>query len=61
LLTFAVAVITIVTGLRPQSNVMIPPSATARTTAAEVQLAGVPSPMTWPGCLVLTARPAGGT
>src|SRR5262245_4502982 len=61
LYTRAVAVITIVTGFVPQSNVMIPPAATARTTAADVQLAGLPSPITWSGWLVLTARPAGGT
>jgi hypothetical protein len=33
--TFAVALITIVTGARPQLNVMTPPAATALTTAAE--------------------------
>jgi len=59
--TFAVAVIVIVTGVGPQLKVMIPPMATAWTTAAEVQLAGVPVPMTWLGRAVLTARPAGGT
>src|SRR5260370_11418495 len=53
--TRAVAVIKIVTGLLPQSNLMIPPAATARTTAADVQLAGPPSPITWFGWLVLTA------
>jgi len=42
-------------------KVMMPPMATARTTAAEVQLAGVPWPMTWFGRAVLTARPARGT
>jgi len=41
--------------------VMTPPMATARTTAAEVQLAAVPWPMTWFGWAVLTARPARGT
>src|SRR5215470_15220647 len=59
--TRAVAVITIVTGLLPQSNLMIPPLKTVRTTAADVQLAGLPSPITWFGWLVLTALPAGGT
>ena len=59
--TLAVAVIVIVTGLGPQLKVMMPPLATALTTAADVQLAGVPGPMTWFGWLVLTARPAGGT
>ncbi len=61
LTTFAVAVMVIVTGFGPQLKVMMPPLATARTTAAEVQLAGDPLPMTWFGCLVLTARPAAGT
>jgi len=41
--------------------VMTPPLATALTTAAEVQLAGVPCPITRVGWLVFTARPAGGT
>ena len=54
-------VITIVTGLGPQLKVMMPPAATSRTTAADVQLAGVPFPITWLGCVVSTARPAGGT
>ena len=44
--TFAVAAILIVTGFGPQSKVMTPPLATALTTAAEVQLAGVPLPIT---------------
>ncbi len=51
----------IVTGLGPQLKVMIPPLATARTTAWEVQLAAVPRPITRVGWAVLTARPAGGT
>src|ERR1700683_315900 len=38
--TTAVARITIVTGLRPQSNVMIPPAADALTTAVGGALAG---------------------
>ncbi|BFU43101.1 hypothetical protein KRMM14A1004_13380 [Krasilnikovia sp. MM14-A1004] len=59
--TFAVARIVIVTGSGPQSNVITPPAATARTTAAEVQLAGVPVPTTRSGRLVSTARPAAGT
>src|SRR5580700_1384561 len=58
---FAVCVIVIVTGSGPQLKVMTPPMATAWTTAAEVQLAAVPSPMTWSGWAVLTAWPAGGT
>src|SRR6202046_5701808 len=58
---FAVCVIVIVTGSGPQLKVMTPPMATAWTTAAEVQLAAAPSPMTWSGWAVLTARPAGGT
>jgi hypothetical protein len=57
----AVPVIVIVTGLGPQLKVMMPPLATALTTAADVQLAGLPVPMTWLGPLVLAARPAGGT
>src|ERR1700733_238495 len=61
LITLAVLVITIVTGLGPQLKVMMPPAATARTTAADVQLAGRPFPITWLGCPVPTARPAGGT
>jgi hypothetical protein len=56
-----VASIVIVTGRGPQEKVITPPAATAATTACEVQLAGVPSPMTWSGWLVLTGRPAGGT
>jgi hypothetical protein len=59
--TLAVPVIVIVTGLGPQLKVMMPPLATALTTAADVQLAGLPVPMTWWGPLVLAARPAGGT
>jgi hypothetical protein len=39
----------------------MPPLATAFTTAAGVQLAGVPRPTTRVGSLVFTARPAGGT
>jgi hypothetical protein len=39
----------IVTGFGPQLNVMTPPAATAATTAAGVQLAGVPEPITWSG------------
>jgi hypothetical protein len=42
----AVAFIVIVTGFEPQLNVITPPLATALTTAAEVQLEGVPLPMT---------------
>src|SRR3984957_99995 len=61
LTTLSVAVIVIVTGLGPQSKVMMPPSATACTTAADVQPAGEPSPITWSGWLVSTARAAAGT
>jgi hypothetical protein len=53
--TLAVALITMVTGRGPQENVITPPAATARTTACEVQLAGVPWPTTWSGWAVLTA------
>jgi hypothetical protein len=56
-----VAVIVMVTGAGPQSNVMIPPAATAFTTAAEVQPRGVPSPTTWSGLLVFTALASAGT
>ena len=58
---FAVAVIVMVTGAGPQLNVMIPPAATAFTTAAEVQPRGVPSPTTWSGLLVFTALASAGT
>ena len=61
MITLAVLAITIVTGLGPQWNVMMPPAATARTTAADVQLAGLPSPITWLGCPVSSARPEDGT
>src|SRR6478672_3601222 len=47
--TSAVASMVIVTGRGPQEKVITPPAATAATTACEVQLAGVPSPMTWLG------------
>jgi hypothetical protein len=57
----AVACIVIVTGSGPHEKVMIPPAATARTTAADVQLAGVPLPMTRVGREVSTARASGGT
>jgi hypothetical protein len=39
----------IVTGPGPQLKVMMPPAATAATTAADVQLAGEPSPITRSG------------
>jgi hypothetical protein len=35
-----------VTGRGPQENAITPPSATAWTTACDVQLPGVPSPTT---------------
>ncbi|GAB3873427.1 hypothetical protein GCM10027610_140580 [Dactylosporangium cerinum] len=60
-LTFAVAFIVIVTGSGPQLNVMIPPAATADTTASEVQLPGVPLPTTLVGFDVSTARASAGT
>jgi hypothetical protein len=50
-----------VTGFGPHLNVMTPPLATALTTAAEVQPAGVPLPMTWFGWLVFTGPAACGT
>jgi hypothetical protein len=51
----------IITGAAPQLNVIIPPAATAAMTAADVQLAGDPAPMTRSGCEVSTGRPATGT
>src|SRR5690242_20120729 len=51
----------ITTGAGPQSKVITPPFATARTTFREVQLAGVPCPTTWSGRLVLAGCPAFGT
>src|SRR4029453_9366886 len=53
--TFAVAFMVIVTGSGPQLNVITPPAATADTTASDVQLAGVPVPITRVGRLVSTA------
>src|SRR5262249_18308267 len=47
-------------GSGPEGNVMMPPAATALTTASDVQLAGVPEPITWFGWLVSTARAAAG-
>ncbi|HST67502.1 MAG TPA: hypothetical protein VLM05_20195 [Mycobacteriales bacterium] len=58
--TFAVWVIAIVTGLGPQSNVTTPPAATAATTAAEVQPAGLPVPITRVGREVSTRAPPPG-
>src|SRR4051794_40706446 len=60
-LTFAVAVIVMVTGAGPQLKVTTPPAATAATTAAEVQLAGVPVPMTRVGWLLSAACASAGT
>jgi hypothetical protein len=50
----------IVTGECPHENVITPPAATAATTAAAVQLAGVPLPTTRSGCDVSTALAAAG-
>src|SRR5262245_48162192 len=61
LTTLAVACIAIVTGSGPQLNRMMPPAATAATTAADVQLAAEPVPMTRVGREVSTARASGGT
>src|SRR6516164_2528019 len=58
--TLAVACIVIVTGMAPQSKVITPPLATAATTAADVQLAAVPLPITWSGWEVSTGRAAAG-
>src|SRR5687768_15284454 len=57
----AVAFMVMVTGFGPQSNVMTPPWATVATTASDVQLPGVPSPMTWVGREVSAARASEGT
>src|SRR5690349_12195016 len=59
--TLAVAFMAIVTGAGPQSKVITPPAATAVTTAADVQLAGVPLPTTRSGRRVSTARASAGT
>src|SRR3954463_4544782 len=59
--TLAVALMVIVTGFGPQLKVMMPPAATALTTAAEVQLAAVPVPTVRVGWLVSTGRAAAGT
>src|SRR6185503_1922813 len=58
--TFAVAFIVMVTAAGPQWKAMTPPAATAFTTASEVQLAGVPLPMTRSGCDVSTGRASAG-
>ena len=58
---FAVSSRVMTIGLGPQSNVMTPPLATAATTAADVQLAGVPSPTTVVGWEVSSAWAAVGT
>src|SRR3954469_15013347 len=58
LCTLAVADMVIVTGAGPQSKVMMPPAATALTTAEEVQPAAVPFPTVRVGWLVSTARAA---
>jgi hypothetical protein len=50
----------IVTGFGPQLKVITPPLATALTTAADVQLPGVPVPILLVGLEVFAARaPAG--
>src|ERR1700742_929584 len=59
--TLAVVSMVMVTGFGPQENVITPPAATASTTAWDVQLAGVPSPITWSGWAMLTGWPAAGT
>ena len=61
LTTFAVRFISIRTGSGPQRNLMIPPFATARTTARDVQLRGVPVPTQRSGREVSTARASRGT
>src|SRR3954469_23011582 len=59
--TLAVAFMVMVTGAGPQSKVITPPAATAATTAAAVQPAGVPLPMTRSGLRASTARASTGT
>jgi hypothetical protein len=59
--TFAVAFIVMVIGSGPHEKVMTPPAATADTTAFDVQLAGVPVPITRVGREVSTARASAGT
>src|ERR1700749_1060298 len=59
--TLAVASMVMVTGAGPQEKVITPPAATASTTAWDVQLAVVPSPITWSGWAMLTGGPAAGT
>src|SRR5687768_12141202 len=61
LTTLAVRRITIVTGSGPQRNAMTPPRATARTTARDVQLSGVPVPTQRSGWEASTARASFGT
>jgi hypothetical protein len=57
---FAVAAIGMVTGAAPHRKVITPPAATAATTAADVQLAAVPVPITRSGREVSTARGSAG-
>src|SRR3569623_3711383 len=59
-ITRAVWCMGMVTGSDPQLKWMTPPRATARTTAREVQLPGVPCPTTR-SARAVTARPAFGT
>src|SRR5262245_14483969 len=61
LTTLAVWRSSIRTGRGPQRNRMIPPLATARTTARDVQVPGVPWPTQRSGWEVSTARAARGT
>jgi hypothetical protein len=48
-------------GSSPQENVITPPADTADSTACDVQLPAVPSPMTRVGLLVSSAFAAAGT
>src|SRR5688572_7490417 len=59
--TFAVRSSVMVTGSGPQSNVMVPPPATAATNASDVQLSGVPVPTIVVGTDVSTAPASAGT
>jgi hypothetical protein len=57
----AVACMWMTFGFEPHENRITPPARTAATTAADVQLAAVPRPITRVGWAVFTARPCAGT
>jgi hypothetical protein len=60
-LTLAVAFIRMVTGSGPQENRITPPRRTAEITAADVQLAAVPLPITRVAWELFTGPAAAGT